>query len=85
MNQSSTNGQKDDRGDSVDLQGKLCPFAVMCVVREVDDMSEGDCRTFFVDDPLAIKSVPEELSEYEGVSCHITKQGKGWAITVSKK
>lgn len=69
----------------VDLRGKLCPFAVMCVIKEVDAMEKGQSRLFLVDDPLAIKSVPEELADYEGVSCEISKAEKGWAIEIGKR
>lgn len=69
----------------VDLRGKFCPFAVVCVIKEVDSMPNGQSRMFLVDDPLAIKSVPEELADYEGIACNISKIEKGWAITIDKK
>jgi len=83
MSSSSTdNKEKDD--EAVDLQGKLCPFAVMCVIKGVDKMQKGEKRTFLVDDPLATKSIPEELSEYSDVDYKITKLGKGWSIAIKK-
>ncbi|MET0093080.1 MAG: sulfurtransferase TusA family protein [Sedimenticola sp.] len=82
--QSSSEKGKPKNEELVDLQGKLCPFAVMCVIRGVDGMLEGEEKTYLVDDPLAIKSVPEELSEYSDVSCKITKIDSGWAISVKK-
>ncbi|MES9961370.1 MAG: sulfurtransferase TusA family protein [Sedimenticola sp.] len=67
----------------VDLKGKLCPFAVMCIIKEVDSMQRGETRVFMVDDPLAIKSVPEELADYEAASVDVCKQEKGWEISVT--
>jgi TusA-related sulfurtransferase len=68
----------------VDLNGKLCPFIIMLVLREVGVMRAGESRRFLVDDPLAIKSVPEELEENPEVSVRIDKARRGWEITVSK-
>ena len=70
--------------ESMDLQGKLCPFAVMCVIKEVDGMEKGETREFIVDDPLAIKSVPEELSEYDDINIDIRKGDKAWSIIINK-
>jgi len=71
-------------GNNTDLTGKVCPYPVVCIIKHVDDMQPGEKLTFLVDDPLAIKSVPEELEEYEGVSCSIKKIKKNWEITITK-
>lgn len=84
MNTSNKNTDDEAEQDQMDLIGKLCPFAVMYVVREVDKMQAGETKTFLVDDPLATKSVREELDDYEGVQVEISKLTKAWAITVSK-
>lgn len=69
----------------INLVGKVCPFPVMCIVREVDLMKKGQTLKFLVDDPLAIKSAPEELEEYDNVKHSVKKKKKHWEITVSKK
>ncbi len=69
----------------VNLIGKLCPFPLMCIIREVDIMEQGQTIKFLVDDPLATKSVPEELRDYKGVSISINKKEKKWEIVVSKQ
>jgi TusA-related sulfurtransferase len=69
--------------ESIDLKGKLCPFAVMCIIKDVDVMKRGETRVFVVDDPLAIKSVPEELTEYEATTVSVRKLDKSWEISVT--
>ena len=68
----------------MNLVGKLCPFPVMYIIREVDLMRSGEVLNFRVDDPLAIKSVPEELEEVPGVSVKISEDGESWEITIIK-
>ncbi|MEJ1297205.1 MAG: sulfurtransferase TusA family protein [Candidatus Sedimenticola sp. (ex Thyasira tokunagai)] len=84
MPPSSPDNKTKPDSEHIDLQGKLCPFAVMCVIRGVDGMRQGEEKTFLVDDPLATKSVPEELSEYDGITYEIEKVEKGWAISIKK-
>ena len=68
----------------LNLQGKICPFPVMHIVREVEMMRSGETLKFIVDDPLAIKSVPEELEESLDLSVTITKTDRVWEIVVVK-
>jgi len=68
----------------IDLLGKVCPYPVVEVVRAVDKMAEGDRLIFLIDDPLAIKSIPEELEEYINHEVFIEKRHRHWAITVTK-
>ena len=68
----------------VELLGKNCPFPVMHVIREVDLMRPGEKLRFLVDDPLAIKSVPEELEEYRDLTYSISPRGRFWEIVVFK-
>ncbi|MBN1625662.1 MAG: sulfurtransferase TusA family protein [Deltaproteobacteria bacterium] len=70
--------------NEINLEGKICPFPVMHIVREVDMMKSGETLKFFVDDPLAIKSVPEELEEIPGISVNIIASGRSWEIIVTK-
>ena len=69
----------------VDLNGKLCPFIIMYVLREVNRMQSGESRVFQVDDPLAIKSVPEELESNKDVTVEIEKISVGWLVKVDKQ
>ena len=69
----------------VDLVGKVCPFPVMCIVKEIDLMKPKETKVFLVDDPLAVKSVPEEVEEYNNVSCKIKKKDKHWEISIKKR
>lgn len=71
--------------EEINLDGKICPYPVVEIVKEVAKMRSGEKLTFCVDDPLAIKSVPEELEEYEGLEIQIEKRSKGWNIIVTKR
>jgi TusA-related sulfurtransferase len=70
--------------EEINLDGKICPYPVVEIVKEVAKMRSGEKLTFCVDDPLAIKSAPEELEEYEGLEIQIEKRSKGWNIIVTK-
>lgn len=67
-----------------DLTGKVCPYAVVEVIRAVDRMRPGETLTFTVNDALALKSVPEELAEYDDITCAIERREKLWCITVRR-
>jgi len=56
----------------------------MHIVREVEMMRSGERLKFIVDDPLAIKSVPEELEDSHDLSVNISKAGRSWEIVVVK-
>lgn len=71
--------------NEINLEGKICPFPVMHIVQEVDMMRSGEILKFMVDDPLAIKSVPEELEDSPGVSVFIRPSGRVWEIIVRKE
>ena len=68
----------------IDLIGKVCPYLVMYIVREIDMMKSGESIIFLVDDPLANKSIPEELEEYDDISLQINKKDHTWEIFVAK-
>jgi len=70
--------------DEIDLYGKICPYPVVVIIEEVNKMRSGETKTFCVNDPLAIKSVPEELSEYDDLQVSIEDREKGWNIIVTK-
>ncbi len=69
----------------VDMMGKFCPYPIVCIVFEVDQLSPGETIMFVVDDPLALKSVPEELDEYDDITYSTEKIECGWQITVTRK
>ncbi len=68
----------------INLCGKICPYPVVDIINSVDHMKQGETIVFLVDDPLAIKSVPEELEDFDDVSCSIDKQNRIWEITITK-
>jgi TusA-related sulfurtransferase len=70
----------------INLIGKVCPYPIAEIIYEVDRMSDDAKLVFLVDDPLAIKAVPEELEEYEdeGISHEIEGRTGYWEIIISK-
>jgi TusA-related sulfurtransferase len=68
----------------VDLRGKLCPYPIAHVVFEVDMMEKGDKKVFLIDDPLAKKSIPEELEDYNSLNIDIfkDKEKKCWVVEI---
>ena len=71
-------------GKEVDLLGQVCPYPVVNLIREVLDMPSGAVACFCVDDPLALKSVPEELEEYDDLHVEIRQKSKYWEIEVRR-
>ncbi|MBU0640322.1 MAG: sulfurtransferase TusA family protein [Planctomycetes bacterium] len=69
----------------VDLCGKVCPYPVVEVVRGVDRLRSGETLRCVVDDPLAIKAVPEELEDYPDLSISIAEHAHGWEIIIVKE
>lgn len=69
----------------MDLCGELCPFPVVKVIQAVENMKTGETKVFHVDDPLAIKSIPEELEEHDSLDFNIEKKGLFWKLVVNKK
>lgn len=67
----------------IDLCGKVCPYPVVEVISRVESMKHGEHCTFYVDDPLAIKSIPEELEEFEDINLQVSPKGRFWQINVS--
>ena len=69
----------------INLCGKICPFPIFLIIQRVDKMRPGDSVSFLVDDPLVLKSAPEELEDYSGITHSITKDKEGWIISVCMK
>jgi TusA-related sulfurtransferase len=68
----------------LDLCGKVCPYPVVLIVREVDQLRSGETLRCLVDDPLALKAVPEELEDYRDLDISITEKGRGWEIVIAR-
>ncbi|MDI6786640.1 MAG: sulfurtransferase TusA family protein [bacterium] len=68
----------------INLLGKVCPYPVMYIIREVDMMRSGENVKCLVDDPLATKSVLEELEDYDDVSISIVKLFHQWEINIAR-
>ena len=68
----------------IDLCGKICPYPVVEIVREAGRLGSGETLRCLVDDPLALKSVPEELEEFPDLTLTITDLGRVWEITVAR-
>ena len=66
----------------VDLSGKICPFPIVYVINMVEKLEKGKTLKFKITDPLAIKSIPEELEEYENVAFKITKIENFWEFKI---
>ncbi|OFZ48688.1 MAG: hypothetical protein A2381_05035 [Bdellovibrionales bacterium RIFOXYB1_FULL_37_110] len=69
---------------TIDLRGKVCPFPIMEVISIVDEMNPLESVSFQIDDPLALKSIPEELSDYADLKICIKKITSYWEITINK-
>ena len=69
----------------VDLCGKICPFPIMLIIKEVDNMAPGEEISFVIDDPLALKSVPEEMEDFSGYSHNITSRDNVWVINIKRE
>ncbi|RJP62071.1 MAG: sulfurtransferase TusA family protein [Candidatus Auribacter fodinae] len=69
--------------ESTDLRGKFCPFPIIEVVQRVEVMESGECKVFLVDDPLAIRSIPEELEEFEYLDINIKKNNDYWEVIIT--
>ena len=57
----------------------------MHIIRDVGEMNSGETRKFVTDDPLAIKSIPEELEDDDDLVVSINKHQRGWEITVTRE
>ncbi len=69
----------------LDLCGKVCPYPVVLIIREVDQLRHGETLRCLVDDPLALKAVPEELEDYADLDVSITEDGPRWQIVIARQ
>lgn len=71
--------------EELDFSDKMCPFLVMYILQEVAKIHKGDSKAFLVQDPLALKSIPEELAEISDLEVRIDKADKThWRITIAR-
>ncbi|MGD8454123.1 MAG: sulfurtransferase TusA family protein [Phycisphaerae bacterium] len=71
-------------GEAMDLLGRVCPYPVFAIVRAVDQLQAGQSGRFLVDDPLALKAVPEELEDCDGITIDVIRCAQGWEIVVTR-
>jgi TusA-related sulfurtransferase len=78
--------EENDDEMKVDLRGKLCPYPIAHVIYVVDVMEKGEKKVFLIDDPLAKKSIPEELEDYEDIEIEIEKNSaeKCWEVLIKR-
>ena len=67
-----------------DFRGYVCPYAIFEIITKIQQMEKGETKIFVVDDPLAIKSVPEEIEEIEDTDIEIEKEQNFWKIRVER-
>lgn len=81
--------QRDDRcaqpDEPEDLMGMVCPRPIAEIVQAVHAMEKGASLSFLVDDPLAIRAVPEELGEYGDLDIEVREVAGHWEIVVTRR
>jgi TusA-related sulfurtransferase len=75
---------KEEINGTCDLNGMNCPFPLIRILREAMQMAAGETKSFLVDDPLAVKAIPEELEDYADIRIAITEQGASWKIIITR-
>ena len=70
---------------TINLVGTICPYPVMMIIEQAERLAPGESMSFIVDDPLAIKSVPEELEDDTNIVIEIEPCKEGWMITLANK
>lgn len=68
-----------------DLKGMVCPRPIAEIVQAVHAMEKGSTLRFLVDDPLAIRAVPEELEEYGDLDVDVHEVEGHWEIVVTRR
>ncbi len=69
----------------IDLKGKMCPLPVVIILKMIDNMTAGQEMKFIFDDPMVLKSVPEEMEDYQDVEISIFQHKSFWEMTIVKK
>lgn len=68
----------------LDLRGSFCPYPVVETIELIDSCNKGMDIEVLVDDPLAIKAIPEELEEDDLERLEIIKEKRFWKIIIQK-
>lgn len=66
------------------FNGQVCPFPVINSIKQFKQLLPGDTLEITTDDPLAMKSIPEELAE-SGVDIVVEKRDFDWLIIINRK
>jgi TusA-related sulfurtransferase len=64
------------------LIGEICPIPVVRVLEWVEGLKSGERGCFHIDDPLAVKSIPDELIDMEDVGFEIKRMDSYWELNV---
>jgi TusA-related sulfurtransferase len=68
----------------LDLRGSFCPYPVVETIELIDSCDKGVNIEVLVDDPLAIKAIPEELEDDNLTKFEIVKENRFWKILIQK-
>lgn len=67
----------------IDVRGKVCPYPVITTLEKLSSLKKGDVLEVLTDEPLAIRSVPEEAKRW-GLKTKVERIEKGWKIIITK-
>ncbi len=70
--------------EEINLSGVLCPYCIVNVIKAVEKMETGETNIFIVDDPLAIKAIPEELEDEDDLEIDIERNKQNWIVIIKK-
>lgn len=70
--------------NDVNYNGQICPYPVVKIIECVEKMEPGQKCRFCVDDPLATKSIPDELEEFKNIQYEIVRKRWFWEIIIQK-
>ncbi len=67
----------------VDVTGKVCPYPVIVTLDKLKTLSRSGSLEIITDEPLAIRSVPDEAKRL-GFKVEVKRVDKGWKIIIKK-
>lgn len=71
---------------TLDISGKVCPYCVLAVQKEVKNLNSGDGLVVTCDHPSAATSSIPQFATDNGLGLASRKTGSGmWEITLTKK
>lgn len=70
--------------EKLDVLGCVCPVPVMKALRKFEEISSGEQIELLTDDPLAIKTIPDEITESEA-KVEVIADGRHWKVIITKK